>query len=135
MNPANVNYLGAVVAALSSFLIGGVWYSPVMFAKPWMAANGLTEEGLKGAVGRVFGGAFVLQLVGAVNLAFFLADGRPDVVWGMAAGALAGVGWVATAMGTTYLFERKPLRLYWINAGYHAVSFVVMGAILGAWKK
>lgn len=135
MNPANVNYLGAVVAALSSFLIGGVWYSPVMFAKPWMAANGLTEEGLKGGVGRVFGGALVLQLVGAVNLAFFLADGRPDVVWGMAAGALAGVGWVATAMGTTYLFERKPLRLYWINAGYHAVSFVVMGAILGAWKK
>jgi hypothetical protein len=135
MNPANVNYLGAVVAALASFLIGGVWYSPVMFARPWMAANGLTEEGLKGGMGRVFGGAFALQLVGAVNLAFFLADGRSDVVWGMVAGALAGVGWVATAMGTTYLFERKPLRLYCINAGYHAVSFVVMGAILGVWKK
>lgn len=135
MNPANVNWLGAVVAASATFLIGGLWYSPVMFARPWMALNGLTEEELKGGLARVFGGAFALQLVGALNLAFFLADGRPDVAWGMIAGALAGVGWVATALGTTYLFERKPLRLYAINAGYHAVSFVVMGAILGAWKR
>lgn len=135
MNAANVNWLGAVVAASATFLIGGLWYSPVMFARPWMAANGLTEDDLKAGLGRVFGGAFALQLVGALNLAFFLAGGRPDVAWGMIAGALAGVGWVATSLGTTYLFERKPLRLFCINAGYHAVSFVVMGAILGAWKR
>jgi hypothetical protein len=69
----------------------------------------------------------------AANLGAFLA-GPPDVTWGMTAGALAGAGWVAAALGVTYLFERRPLALFLINAGYQIVAFVVMGAILGAWK-
>jgi hypothetical protein len=128
------NFLAALVAAFSTFLVGGLWYSPLLFAKPWMKAVGIQEGDLKQGMGRVFGGSFVLSLIGAVNLAFFLADGKPNVVWGMTAGALAGIGWVSTALGTTYLFERRPLKLYLIDAGYHAVSFVIMGAILGAWK-
>ncbi|MCK6547291.1 DUF1761 domain-containing protein [Myxococcota bacterium] len=135
MNPSNVNYLGALVAAASSFLVGAVWYSPILFAKRWMEAAGLDDATLKQAnLAKIFGTSFVLQLVAAVNLAFFLADGKPDVVWGMAAGALAGIGWVATGLGTTYLFERRPFALWAIDAGYHAVTFVLMGAILGAWK-
>jgi hypothetical protein len=51
----------------------------------------------------------------------------------MMAGALAGIGWVATAIGVNYLFERKSFRLFLINAGYMAVSLTIMGAILGAW--
>jgi hypothetical protein len=132
---AQPNFLGALVAALSTFLVGGLWYSPLLFARPWMAANGLTDADLKkGGLGRIFGGSFALALVSALNLAFFLADGKPDLGWGLAAGALAGVGWVATSLGATYLFERKPLRLYLINAGYHAVTFTLMGGILGVWK-
>ena len=49
-------------------------------------------------------------------------------------GGLAGFGWVAASMGTTYAFERKPLRLFMIDAGYHGVTYVVMGAILGVWS-
>jgi hypothetical protein len=135
MDPANVNWLGAVVAALSTFLIGGVWYSPILFAGPWMRATGFTEEELKqGSMPRILGGSFLLSLVAAVNLAFFLGGGEPDLGWGLAAGALAGVGWVGTSFGTTYLFERRPLKLFLINAGYHAVAFTVMGGILGVWK-
>ena len=129
------NFLAALVAAISTFLVGGLWYSPLLFARPWMEANGLSDEDLKrGGLGRIFGGSFALALVAAVNLAFFLADGKRDLAWGATAGALAGVGWVATAFGATYLFERKPLKLYLINAGYHAVTFTLMGAILGVWK-
>lgn len=136
MNPANVNWLGALVAALSTFLIGGVWYSPLLFARPWQAATGLSDEDLKrGGQARIFGGAFVLALVSAVNLAFFLAGGKSDLAWGVTAGALAGVGWVTTSLGVTYLFERRPLKLFLIDAGFHTVTFMVMGAILGVWKK
>jgi len=53
---------------------------------------------------------------------------------GATAGLMAGLFWVATAMGITYLFERKSLKLYLINAGYHVVTFTLMGLILGAWK-
>jgi len=69
----------------------------------------------------------------AANLAAFLS-GPPDLVWGMTAGALAGFGWVAMALGVIYLFERRPLKLFLVNAGYQVVAFVVMGAILGVWK-
>jgi Protein of unknown function (DUF1761) len=136
MNPANVNWLGALVAALSIFLIGGVWYSPLLFARQWLAASGLSEEDMKrGSQVRIFGGSFVLALISAVNLAFFLAGGPSDLAWGLAAGALAGIGWVVTSLGVTYLFERRPLKLFLIDAGFHAVTFLVMGAILGVWKK
>jgi hypothetical protein len=134
MDPSNVNWLGALVAAISTFLVGGIWYSPILFARPWMQAMGFTDGDLKGGMGKIFGGSFALSLVAAVNLAFFLADGKPSLAWGVTAGLLAGVGWVVTSLGTTYLFERRPLKLFLIDAGYHAVTFAVMGAILGVWK-
>ena len=81
----------------------------------------------------IFGGSFVLEFVMAFNLAAFLGD-TADLIWGITAGALAGVGWVAASTGVTYLFERKSMKLFLINAGYHVIVFVVMGVILGVWK-
>jgi hypothetical protein len=135
MDASQVNWLGALVAAISTFLVGGIWYSPILFARPWMAANGFTDADLqRGGMGKIFGGSFALALISAVNLAFFLAGGKPDLAWGVTAGLLAGVGWVVTSMGTTYLFERRPLKLFLIDGGYHAVTFALMGGILGVWK-
>ncbi|MDN5201468.1 DUF1761 domain-containing protein [Fulvivirgaceae bacterium BMA10] len=134
MDLSNLNYLAIFIAALSTFLIGGLWYSPILFSKSWMVENGFSEEDLKGAnMPMIFGGSFVLALIMSFNLAAFLSDSN-DLVWGMTAGALAGIGWVAAAMGVTYLFERKSLKLFFINAGYHVITFIVMGAIVGVWK-
>lgn len=132
MDPSAVDYLAVFVAALSSFLIGGVWYSPVLFARAWMREAGLSEDQLGRNLGKTFGGAFVLSVVIALNLAFFLG---PDVsvAWGATAGALAGIGWAAASLGTVFLFERRSTMLIIIDGGYLAVSYTVMGAILGAW--
>jgi len=133
MDLSTLNWLAVLVAALSSFLIGGVWYSPILFAKPWMADSGLSEDDTKQGAPRIFATSFALALIIAFNLAAFLG---PDagLAWGASAGGLAGFGWVAASMGTTYAFERKPLRLFLIDAGYHGVTYVVMGAILGVWS-
>jgi hypothetical protein len=134
MDLSKLNYMAVIVAALSAFVIGGVWYSPILFGNLWMKETGLTDDVLRRrSMGLVFGSSFVLCLVIAFNLAAFLA-GPPDLVWGMTAGALAGVGWVATAMGVTYLFEMRSMRLFLVNAGFHAVAFVIMGGIIGIWK-
>lgn len=134
MDISKINYLAVFVAALSTFLIGGLWYSPLLFSKAWMKENGFTEEDLKdGNMARIFGGAFVLGFIIAFNLAMFLSDSN-DLVWGMTAGALAGIGWVAASMGVTYLFERKSMKLFLINAGYHIITYILMGAIVGVWK-
>lgn len=129
-----INYWAILVSALSTFLIGGLWYSPAVFGKAWMRENGFTEEELKkGNMAKIFGLTFVLALIAAINLAMFLG---PDVNIGMGAfyGFLAGFGWVAMFIGTHYLFERKSFKLFLINAGYSVVALTVMGVIIGAWK-
>lgn len=133
MDLSTLNYFAVLVAALSSFVIGGLWYSPFLFGKAWMAEHGFKDDDLQGGTGKTFGISFLLSLVIAFNLAAFLG---PDatISWGLTAGALAGIGWVATAIGITYLFERRSMRLFLINAGYHAVAFTIMGGILGLWR-
>ncbi len=119
--------------ALVTFLVGGVWYSPLLFGKAWAADNGLSDEALRdGNPTVLFGGSFVLALIMAFNLAAFI--GPAGFAFSTAAGFAAGFGWVAMAMGITHLFERRPWRLFLIDAGYHVVTFTLMGAILGAWK-
>lgn len=129
-----LNYLAVLVAALSTFLIGGLWYSPAVFGKAWMKENGFTEEGMKGGnMVKIFGVAFILGLISAVNLAMFMGP-ENDPAMGAMWGFLAGAGWVATFVGTHYLFERRSFKLFLINAGYSIVALTVMGIILAAWK-
>ena len=131
---APFNVWAVLVAALSTLLIGGLWYSPALFGKAWMRENGFTEESMKGAnMTRIFGLAFLLGIVAAINLAMFMGpENNPAMgaMWGF----LAGFGWVATFVGTHYLFERRSLKLFLINAGYSIVALTVMGVILAAWK-
>jgi hypothetical protein len=129
-----LNYLSVIAAALSTFMIGGLWYSPAVFGKAWMKENGFTEEDVKGRnVAKVFGLAFVLAIVSAVNLAMFMGP-ENDPTMGALWGFLAGAGWVATFVGTHYLFERRSFKLFLINAGYSVVALTIMGVILAAWK-
>jgi hypothetical protein len=130
----SLNYWAVLVAAGSTFLIGGLWYSPLLFEQAWMKANGLSKSDLTGGgQARIFGGAFVCAVVMALNLAMFLNAPDTTIAWGATAGALAAI-WIALGMATVALFERRPVTYTLINGGYWLVSFVVMGAILGAWR-
>ena len=130
-----INYPAAVAAAVSTFVIGGLWYSPLLFHHAWARANGLTEADLaKGGAGKIFGIAFVLALVMSFNLAAFLGGPETTMAWGATAGALTGLGWVAPAIATIALFERRSFAYIAINGGYCAVAFTFMGLIIGAWR-
>lgn len=134
MNPSLINWLAVIVAALSSFLVGGIWYSPVLFANTWVADNKLNVDELKAASKlRSFGMTALFSLIMAANLAAFLADAKTDLAWGTAAGFLAGI-WTFSAIAIMSLFELKSWRLIFINGGYSLVSLTLMGAILGAWR-
>lgn len=134
MDLSTINYLAVLVAALLSFVIVGVWYSPIMFANAWMKENGFKEEDMKNAnMGKIFGITFILALIISFNLAAFIGP-EGDFAFGLFAGFAAGFGWVAMSIGIDFLFERKSLKLYFINAGYHVVTYTLMGGILGIWK-
>ncbi len=128
-----INWLAVLAAAVSAFVLGGLWYSPALFAKPFMREARLTDADLaQGNPAIIFGVSFVLALVASAVFAMFLGP-APSLGFALGAGFAAGAGWVATSFGINYLFERRSLTLFAINAGYHTVQFTLMGLILGLW--
>jgi len=127
-----MDLVAVVVAALSSFVVGGLWYGP-LFGRAWMEASGVTEEKAAEAnMGKVMGLSFLLQLVAAGVLLMFIG---PDAGFAFTVAAAAAVGlcWVAPAFGVVYLFEQRPLSHWAVNAGYQVVAFTLMGVVLGLW--
>ncbi|MBP6687479.1 MAG: DUF1761 domain-containing protein [Lacibacter sp.] len=144
MDMNSINWLAVLVAGISAFVLGGVWYSPLLFGKAWMNENKLTEEDVKkGNATKIYGWAFVLSLLMAANLAMFLADTpaectgncaqKTDIVWGTIAGFLAGI-WPFCGIAVVGLFEHKSARYIFINGGYLLVALILMGAIIGVWR-
>ncbi len=134
MGDVQIHYPAVLAAAALGFVIGGLWYSPILFASAWMKAAGVTEEQTRRApMGKVFGLSALAQLVIALNLAAFIGP-RADLGFGLFAGFAAGLGWVAMSLGVIYLFEQRPLRLWLINGGYQVLAYTVMGGVLGVWK-
>ncbi|MCB1599874.1 MAG: DUF1761 domain-containing protein [Xanthomonadales bacterium] len=128
-----VNFFAVIAAAVASFLLGGLWYSPLLFAKVWQREAGVSDAQMQNAnMGMIFGIAFVLSLVAAFVFALFLGP-RPPLALGLGAGTSAGLCWVASSFGINYLFERKSLKLFLINGGYHTLQFTLIGLILALW--
>ena len=133
MNLPDINYLAVVLAALSAFVLGGLWYSPLLFAKPWVRLNGFDEEELKknANMAMIFGGAFLCNLICAFVFAMF-TRGVTDIGDGASFGFATGLGIVGFSFGLNYLFERRPFALWLINAGYFTLQFTIFGVILAA---
>ena len=121
-----------LVAALSTFVLGGLWYGP-LFGKPWQRRVGLSDEQVASASkAKVFGLSFVLAFVAAYVFAMFLGP-APAPAFAIGVGALAGLCWVGASFGINDLFEQRPLALWAINAGYHTLAFTLFGVVFGLW--
>ncbi len=132
---SHLNWLAIIAAALSTFVLGGLWYSPIFLGKAWMNACGFTKEDLnRGNSGVIFGFSFLFALLMAANLAMFLNDSKTNAAWGATAGFLVGFGWVMLSIGTIALFERRGWKYILINGGYMTIAFVLMGLIIGSWR-
>jgi len=131
---ANLNYWAILVAALSTFVVGSLWYSPVLFGKKWMELNDFTEETLKEGLPMpvIFGGSFVASLLAAFALAMFLGTSA-DLWMGLFAGFVIAVFWISSSRLNNVLFEQGKIGLFWIHSGYDLVTYLLMGAIIGGW--
>jgi Protein of unknown function (DUF1761) len=130
----NLNWLAIIVAAISAFALGGLWYSPLLFARRWMKETGITEEMAgQNSMIKVFGLSFILSLIASFFLAIVIGHDA-GALQGVHAGLMAGFGWVFTFMGISYLFESRSLAHFLINAGYSVLSLILMGLIIGVWQ-
>ena len=131
--PEGINLAAVGAAGTLAFVVGGLWYSPLVFGKVWMQAAGLTAAELPaGNPALIYGGSLLLTLLAALVFALFLGP-KPAFGFATGAGLSAGLCWVAASFGINYLFEGKPLKLFLVNGGYHTVQFTLYGAVLGLW--
>ena len=130
MEFTDLNYIGIVGAAVVSFVLGALWFSPLVFGKFWMRANGFPDDD-PGAPPVAFVAAFLLMLIASYVLSEVIGA-NSDALEGLRAGLAIGAAFVAAAIGVLYLFERRPPSHFLVNAGYMVVTFSVMGVIIGA---
>jgi len=137
-----VNLLAVLVAAVASMVVGFLWYSPLLFATPWIKLMGYDpndkskmEEMRKGA-GKLYAISFICSSVAALVLGRIIhIAAMHTVLHGVKIGVAVWLGFVTTVQLTDALFGRKPFKLYLINTGYQLACFAAMGAILAAWPK
>jgi hypothetical protein len=134
----SVNYLAILVSAVAAFAVGMVWYSPALFAKQWMAANGHTSEtmdAMKPRMAGIYGLSFVCYLVMGFVMAI-LARRLGIEYWtgGVKLGGAAWLGFAATVGLTANRFSGKPLAAWLIDAGHQLAFMVVMGVIIAVWR-
>ena len=127
----HVSPVAILVGTLLGFVLGALWYGPV-FGKAWMAENGFTAGTIKADFNplKLYGSTFVLGLLASYVFGLAVGPG-PDLLYAVGAGLAAGVFWIGTSFATSYLFEKKSLRHFLINAGYHALQFGLIGLAFG----
>ncbi len=135
MSP-DINYAAVIVAAFAQMVLGFLWYGP-LFGKQWASLVNVDFGSMKpkpAAMAAMVISALVMSFVLAHALAFASAYLH---VSGIRAGLSAGfwnwLGFVAPVALGPVLYEGKPIRLWFINAGYYLVSLLIMGAILALW--
>lgn len=129
------NWVAVIISAVIAMALGTFWYSPAGFGKQWMKLIGMTKEKMEGSKANmpmIYGVQIVASLVTAYVLSQIIGfAGAMDFVGGAIVGFWVWLGFVATVMLGGVLYENRSLNLYWINAGYQLVTFVLMGAVLG----
>lgn len=156
-----MNFLAIAVAALTTLVVGFIWYHPKVFGTVWMHSAGLTEEQLKkGNMLKIFGLTLILSFMVAMILPAFtnhqmgamsLTQGELGVLpsyevfmqdygnefrtfkHGAFHGFFAGLFFALPVVAITGLFEHKSAKYIFINAGYWIVSLTIMGAIVCGW--
>jgi hypothetical protein len=140
MHLHHVNLLAVLVAAISTMIVGFLWYSPILFAKPWMREMGYDPEDkarikeMQKSAGPAYAGSFVASLISAFVLALFFRWLRVSGIhYGLVTSFHVWLGFVATVQFTDALFQKKSMKLFAINTGFQLLCFLVMGAILASW--
>ncbi len=135
---SRINPLAVLVAALTAFLVAGMWYT-ALFGKLWVRLHGYSDDKVKQMKAtlsplRFFGGMLLSYLVLAAAVALLLTPlAEPSILSGAAAAFLNWTAAAAIAM-TDLLASDKVIGIYFIDISCQLVYVLLIGVILGAWR-
>jgi hypothetical protein len=134
----SLNWLAVIVAAVIYFVLGALWYSPVMFARPWQAAIGWDASRQPPQMNPMtYVVPLVLYLVASIATGLMAAaTGTDTLAEGVTLGLVTGIGYALTMTGVEATFDpNKPRPMTWfaITAAYHVIGFVILGVVIAIW--
>jgi hypothetical protein len=135
-----INYAAVIASAILYWVLGGIWYSPILFGGKFIEIMRWSPEQLARIQAEGAGWQLALAFVGSLVAAYVLAHivrytSAESATDGAKTGLWLWLGFIVTTNLNTVFFEFRPLALYLINIGYHLVAFVAMGALLAIWRK
>lgn len=138
MPHVHINYLAVVIATVAAFGLGGIWYSPLLFAKMWVAAHGYTEEQVKAmqkSAGKAYGVSLVCQWLIALAIAVLVGYLHlVNLSQGLKLSMLIWVGFAVPLGLMANMFTEKRITVFFIDTGYQLVYLLIMGAIITLWQ-
>jgi hypothetical protein len=137
-----VHYLGVLLAGVASMLVGFLWYSPILFAKPWMKLSGLSDDSMKkmqSKMGPMYGLSFLASLVTAYVMTHVMVMSEnffhyPMMQTGITTAISMWLGFVAPVQMSDVLFGGKKWALFAINTSYQLVSLLAMGLVISLFQ-
>jgi hypothetical protein len=134
---SHLNWLAIIVAGVAYFMLGAIWYS-FIFKNAWIKSSGVNvnDPNMKKGMAQTMLASLVLMIVASLGIALFLSKIIPgETPWmtGVKVGLVAGVCFSATGICISYLYEKRPWMLHFINAGYNVAGCVIAGIILSVW--
>jgi hypothetical protein len=128
-----VNVWAVLVAAVSCFMLGGLWYSPALFGTIWQRESGDTRKPGERHPVQVFGLSLVFALIAALVYALLIPPAG-SALQAIGQGLAVGAGLVAASFGINYQFANRSHTLLLVDGGYHAAQFAIYGLVIGLWR-
>jgi len=133
MDFTHINFVAIAVGTLAAFGFGLFWYMPVVFGRTWMRHTGIREMQMRDGKGlQRLGPALALTYLMGVMLDVLIPAEMMEWDDGAVMGLLVGVAIVAPAIGIHYIFSRRSVQLFLIDAGYSVFALMILGAVLVA---
>lgn len=123
-----MNILALAAAAFSNFLLGGLWYSPLLFGNLWQKESGISPQEIKSQGGTPYLFALIYSFVSAIGFSFFVEHSlslNQNLIVALITGSLL----VAPSLGTNYQFSGKSMTTFFIDAGFHITRFVIYALV------
>lgn len=139
MLPVDFNWLAVAVSAVISYVLGALWYSPVLLGKPWIAANGFTDEQLKQMQQGDGPTPYILTAIGHLTAAIVisaLVDFAGVMTFGNALwfGSLLWLGVAAVAGLIMNQFSDRKFSVFLIDTSYHLAYILIITVIVTVWR-
>jgi hypothetical protein len=135
MQVAQINWFAIAAAVVSTFVIGGLWYSPMLFVNSWLRMSGVPKPVFDGGLQKaLLGDVFSATATALVLNQVIRWSGATGLGTGLLVALVVWVGFVASVLLTQVTYEHRPFAFFAISAGYRLVTLQVMGAILSAWR-